>query len=166
MNPDNKEKSNIFLEVAGELNKSFEIIPILYGSLGLNRVIEENGTVNDIDILVPNEFVDGKWDELIETMNRLDFKLKNEHEHEFIREGKIIAFATNLDLVEMAGIRPEDLKISKESGIEFKELTPVQYLNVYQFMLRDSYRQEKRGTADKDKITLIKKYLAAKKLGK
>ena len=154
-----KEKFDIFLEVAGELNKSFKVTPILYGSLGLYRVIRESGTVSDVDILVPNEFVKEEWSELVALMRRLNFELKDKHEHEFIREEKIVAFATNLDLVERAGIRPEDLKISRENDVEFKELTPEQYHSVYQFVSGDSYRQEKRGTTDKDKIVLIKKFL-------
>ncbi len=49
--------------------------------------------------------------------------------------------------------------MSDTDGVRFKELTAEQYLSVYQFMLRDNYRQEKRGKTDIKKIELIKKFL-------
>lgn len=112
----NEEDFKIFLEVAKALNKSFGIIPILYGSLGLNRVIGEFGKANDIDILVPDEFVNKRWTKLVNFMQGLNFGLKDEHEHEFIRKGKIIAFATEDDLVEHAKVDPRNLKISEKSS--------------------------------------------------
>ena len=162
MNNDSKEKFEIFLEVAEALNKSFQVVPILYGSLGLYRVIQRPGTVNDIDILVPDEFVNDKWENLIELAESLGFKLKDEHEHEFERDRKLVAFATELDLAKMANVKPDDLKISIVDGVKFKELSPEQYLEIYQLMLRDNYRQEKRGTADQEKIALLKENLASK----
>lgn len=159
----NKEKFEIFLEVAKELNKSFNIVLILYGSLGLSRVIGEFGEVNDIDVLVPERFIKEGWDELNSFMQSLGFKLKDEHEHEFIKNGKIIAFGKEKDLSELAKIDPDNLKISEVEGTRFKELSPEQYLSAYQSMLRDEYRQEKRGTADKEKIKLIKEYIEKNK---
>lgn len=156
----NKEKFDIFLEVARELNKSFNIVLVLYGSLGLSRVIGEFGKVNDIDVLVPKRFLKEKWNELIGFMESLGFKLKDEHEHEFTRNGEIVAFGKEEDLSELAKIGPDELKISEIEGVKFKELSAEQYLSTYQLMLRDEYRQEKRGTADKEKIKLIEEYLA------
>lgn len=159
---DNKEKFKIFLEVAGALNKSFNIIPILSGSLGLYRVIQMPGVINDVDVLIPDKFVNERWEELIKLMKDSGFGLKDEHEHEFERENEFVAFAAEQDLKEIIGVSPDELKVSDVGRIEFKELSPEQYLRLYQFSLRDNYRQEKRGTADQEKITLIKKYLSAK----
>lgn len=154
----NKQKFKIFLEVSRILNK-FNIIPILYGSLGLYRVIHRFGKVNDIDILVPAEFLNQKWRDLINSMENLGFKLKDKHEHEFIRDGEIVAFGDEKDLPEYSQIDVKTLKMSEINNVRFKELSPEQYLAVYQFMLRDQYRQEKRGKADLKKIDLIKKYM-------
>ncbi len=66
----NKEKFEVFLEVAREINKSFNIILVLYGSLGLSRVIGEFGKANDIDVLVPKRFLKEKWNKLIGFMEK------------------------------------------------------------------------------------------------
>jgi len=162
MNTNNEEKFKIFLEITKSLNKRFNIIPVLYGSLGLSRVIEKDIVVNDIDILVPNGFIKNRWKDLFELMVNSGFELKNEREHEFVRKSHVVAFATDNDLTEKSGEKPENLEISTEGHVKFKQLTPELYFNVYQSVLTDGYRQEKRGSADKDKIEMIKEYLAAK----
>lgn len=96
---------------------------------------------------------------MFEIVNKLGFVLKNEHEHEFVKNGEIIAFGKASELVKLANVNFEALKVTNENGANFKELSPEQYLNCYKFMLRDNYRQEKRGNADKEKISLVEKYL-------
>lgn len=154
-----EDKFLIFLEVTRLLNKH-EIIPVLFGSLGLYRAIDEQERkVNDVDFLVSDELLHGKWVQLLEIVSGLGFVLKDEREHEFVRNGEIIAFGRASELVKIARVDFEGLKATDEDGAKFKELSPEQYLNCYKFMLRDSYRQEKRDSADKEKIVLIEKYL-------
>lgn len=51
-----------FLENAKLLNENLNIIPLLYGSLGLEEVAEYHLISNDIDILISEEYVLGdKW---------------------------------------------------------------------------------------------------------
>ncbi len=158
-NPSTISKLKIFLEVVRVFNRN-KIIPVLYGSLGLYRAIDElERKVNDIDILLPDEFLTEKWNQLLNIMNDLNFVLKDKYEHEFIRDREIVAFGKVRDLVKLGKIDFEELKISEKDNAKFRELSPEQYLNCYKFMLRDTYRQEKRGNADKEKIALIEKYL-------
>lgn len=46
------KKFSTFLEVAEALNK-YGIIPTLYGSLGLYRLIGQLDEIDDIDIVIP-----------------------------------------------------------------------------------------------------------------
>jgi len=155
----NKKKFEIFLEVVKELNSQFNIIPILFGSLGLYRRIGEFGKANDIDILVPDSFLKERWSELIKIMESLNFKLSDEKEHEFVRKKEIVAFGNQGDLTKNCKIGSDALEISNINEVKFRELSPKQYLLVYKFMLRDNYRQEKLAKNDKEKINLIKEYL-------
>ncbi len=155
----NEKKFKIFLEVVGALNSRFKIIPILYGSLGLCRQIGDFKKANDIDILIPNIFLNKKWNELVKFMQGLGFRLNNEIEHDFIRKKGIVAFGKQNDLKKMCRITLDSLKTSIVGKAKFKELSPKQYLTIYKFMLRDNYRQEKLGKNDKEKINLIEEYL-------
>src|SRR3989344_1574363 len=161
----NKKKFEIFLEVAKELNKE-DIVPILYGSLGLCMVIGEFKEASDIDFLVPGNIITKDWRKAISLMEKIRFNLKDEKEHEFERENKIVAFGNEKDLKDMSNINPEEIKVTEINGVKFRELSPEQYLCVYEFMLRDGYRQEKRGKDDQEKISLIKNYLEKNKIEK
>ena len=155
----NEKKFEVFLEVARKLNDFFNVIPILYGSLGLYKIIGEYSECSDIDILIPDEFVNERWDELIDLMEKMGFKLKDEHEHEFIRGSEIVAFAKQDDLIKRIELDPNKLIVSNINNIKFKELLIKNYLSVYRLMLRDDYRQKKRKKADQEKIDLIEKYI-------
>jgi len=155
----NEKKFEVFLEVARKLNDFFNVIPILYGSLGLYKIIGEYSECSDIDILIPDEFVNERWDELIDLMEKMGFKLKDEHEHEFIRGSEIVAFAKQDNLIKRIELDPNKLIVSNIINIKFKELLIKNYLSVYRLMLRDDYRQKKRKKADQEKIDLIEKYI-------
>ena len=155
----NEKKFEVFLEVARKLNDFFNVIPILYGSLGLYKIIGEYSECSDIDILIPDEFVNERWNELIDLMEKMGFKLKDEHEHEFIRGSEIVAFAKQDDLIKRIELDPNKLTVSNINNIKFKELSVKDYLSVYRLMLRDDYRQKKRKKADQEKIDLIEKYI-------
>ena len=155
----NKEKFVTFLEVTKAINKSFDLIPILYGSLGLYRIIGNFSEAHDVDILVPDKFIHQAWNSLITLMQKLNFALKDEHEHEFVRNQKLVAFGREEDLAKILQIDTKKLKMSEVEEVKFRELSVEQYLSVYRLMLRDNYRQEKRGGADREKIALIEKYL-------
>ncbi len=162
----NKHKFETFLEVAGNLNKKFNVVPVLFGSLGLYKLIGDSGkNANDIDFLIPKEFINERWKEFSNFVESFGFRLENEKEHGFSRDGYIIAFGDEMDLFDDFGLKTEKLLDSEIKGVKFKELTPKQYFLCYQLMLRDNYRQEKRGDADKEKIKLIENYLANKNLG-
>lgn len=45
-----------FLQVTKVLNERLAIVPVLYGSLGLEKVTQLNFSPQDIDILVPLSF--------------------------------------------------------------------------------------------------------------
>jgi hypothetical protein len=154
-----EEKFGIFLEVAGELNRSFAVNPVLYGSLGLSALLKADIEVNDVDILVPREFVGGRWEDLKDLMERLKFELKDLKEHEFSRSDEKAAFASD-EVLKDVDLTVDDLSETTVEGVTFKELTAEQYLKVYEFTLHDGYRLAKR--SDGEKIELLERFLGKK----
>ena len=76
-----------FLQNAQLLNSHFRIIPFIYGSLGLEEITSEDLNSDDIDILIPEEFVTGeRWPELIEFLESQGYTLIDENEHKFIKD--------------------------------------------------------------------------------
>jgi len=83
-------KFKVFLEVAGALNKN-GITPILFGSLGLSRIIEQP-TIDDIDIVLPNGILVDNFEKLERIMSEIDFLRDTYYKHEFIRGDKRVGF--------------------------------------------------------------------------
>ena len=148
-----------FLQNAQLLNSHFRIIPLIYGSLGLEEITSEDLNSDDIDILIPEEFVTGeRWPELIEFLESQGYTLIDEKEHKFIKDDTEYAYASIENLKSFADIDPKDIGIYERKGIRFKQLSLNQYLTVYQRSLEDEYRVNvfKKKAQDEEKISLIR----------
>jgi hypothetical protein len=72
------DKYKEFLRVAKQLNNELKITPVLYGSLGLSKIIQKDLNSQDIDILVPQKYITTEWDKLIKTFQEINYQLINE----------------------------------------------------------------------------------------
>jgi hypothetical protein len=154
-----EEKIQTFLEIAKQINTELECVPVLYGSLGLWRIAKHPFHVDDVDILVPDEFMKAKWPLLQNLVESQGYTLVSLREHEFDKSGQKVAFAGFTALVDDLGINLDGLKTSEESGARFRELSLENFLAAYEYSLDDSYRKDVRMKKDLDKIDFIKRIL-------
>lgn len=56
------EKIQAFFENAQLMSEELGIIPLMYGSLGLEYLTGKDLNADDIDILIPEVFITEKWD--------------------------------------------------------------------------------------------------------
>ena len=152
-----------FLRVAFCLNTKLGIIPLLYGSLGLQQLVAEELFPKDIDILVPQEFINEKWIDLKESIENIGYHLVDLHEHEFLYGRYKIAFSFIEDLIEFAEIFEKDIEIIEDKEIKYKILDLYQYLRVYERSINDNYRKEKNNSKDFNKIRIIKAEIVKKR---
>lgn len=151
-----------FLENAQLLNEQYNMIPLLYGSLGLEKVAEYHMNPADIDILIPAEFVTGdRWPEFVEFLESQGYRLVDEHEHTFIKDDTEHSYAAIESLKSFADIDPADIAIYEKDEVRYKLLSLYQYLKVYESSLNDEYRMNvfKKGEQDQEKIDVIKSKL-------
>ena len=146
---------NHFLMNAKLLNEKMQIIPLLYGSLGLSQLISEELHPDDIDMLVPKAFLTERWDEFRCMLEQADYTLTDEREHTFVKNGVFYAYAEIEELESFAGICAEDIAEYGEGSVRYKRLSLRQYLSVYQASAKDGYRIEVREKKDQEKIDLI-----------
>ena len=152
-------KFNLFLENARLLSDKFDIVPLLYGSLGLEYLIGDVLGVDDIDILVPRVFITERWQEFKALLETQGYVLVDEHEHTFVRDGVAYSYADIEDLESFAGINTESIEMHEVDGIRFLLLTLEQYLAVYKQSSKDGYRVNVRQKKDADKIRFIESKL-------
>ncbi len=151
----NKEKFFLFLENARILRERLGIVPLLYGSLGLEVRIGEDVGTDDIDILIPKAFITERWSELKAALEGEGYILTDEHEHTFTLDGVEYSYADIEDLEPFADICLPDIEVCEERGVTFMLLSLTQYLSVYKSSLNDGYRINVRKKKDGEKIALI-----------
>ena len=144
-----------FFENAKLLYRKFGIIPLMYGSLGLEYVTNVSLDVDDVDILIPEAFVREKWNEFKSFLEKEGYALIDEHEHTFKKNEVLYSYASLEELEDFAGIKLSDIERRIDSGAEFYVLSPRQYLKVYKKSYEDGYRITVRKKKDKEKITFI-----------
>ncbi len=152
-------KFNLFLENARLLSDKLDIVPLLYGSLGLEYLTGDALDADDIDILVPRVFITDRWQEFKAVLEEHGYVLVDEHEHTFARDGAAYSYADIEDLESFAGIRMKDIEMREVDGVRFLLLSLEQYLAVYQKSSKDGYRVNVRQKKDADKIRFIESKL-------
>ena len=152
-------KFNLFLENARLLSDKFDIVPLLYGSLGLEYLTGDDFGADDIDILVSRVFITDRWQEFKAVLEEHGYVLADEHEHTFVREGVEYSYADIEDLESFAGINTEAIEMHEADGVRFLLLSLEQYLVVYQKSSKDGYRVNVRQKKDADKIRFIESKL-------
>ena len=152
-------KFNLFLENARLLSDKFDIVPLLYGSLGLEHLTGEALGADDIDILVPRVFITDRWQELKAVLEEHRYVLVDAHEHTFMLDGVAYSYADIEDLESFAGVRAENLETREVNGVRFLLLSLEQYLAVYRRSSMDGYRVNVRQKKDADKIKFIESKL-------
>jgi hypothetical protein len=148
-----------FIYISRLLNENLEIVPVLYGSLGLEKVAKVDFSPQDIDILVPLTYLEEKWQLLQHTMEQLGYMMVNLQEHEFIKNDIKIGFAFTEDLLKFADVDYTSLNVFEDNGSEYYLLTISDYLKVYNKSLQDGYRRTKNNNKDLNKIEILNKII-------
>ena len=148
-----------FFENAKLLSEAFGITPLLYGSLGLEKLTGEDLHADDIDILIPEVFLKARWNRFRTLLEKHGYRLIDEHEHTFEKEDVSYSYASIEELTPFAGITRSDIPLYEQNGVRFLLLNLQQYRRVYAASSKDGYRADVRGKKDADKIALIDRHL-------
>ena len=154
-----KNKFQLFLELAQTLKNAFGIVPLLYGSLGLEYLFGIDLQSDDVDILIPNLVLTDRWPEFKLLFEQMGYVLVDESEHTFNVGEHSVSFAQIEDLHSFADILISDLRTVSHDNISFLLLSAEQYLRVYEASSRDGYRIHNRKKKDFEKILLLKEYI-------
>ncbi len=152
-------KKQCFFENALLLNERFGIDPLMYGSLGLEYITNENLSSDDIDILIPDVYINEKWDIFKDVLIGKGYVLIDEHEHTFQKNKICYSYASIEELEAFAEINLCDIECKSDFGVLFKVLSLEQYLKVYISSSKDGYRINVRKKKDAEKIIFIQKHL-------
>jgi len=148
-----------FIHIARGLNKTLDVIPVLYGSLGLEELTGIEFHPQDIDVLVPINFLTEKWDILKSEIESMGYDLIDLHEHEFKKNGVKVGIAFLEDLESFASVDYKHLETVENNGATYHRLSISDYLKVYKRSLLDGYRRTKNNNKDQLKIEILQKLI-------
>ena len=149
-------KIDEFFENAQLLHEEMQIVPLLYGSLGLEYLTKESLGADDIDILIPEIYLSEQWVAFRTMLERNGYLLIDEHEHTFEKNGIHLSYARLEELESFAGIAVSDIPILDANSIQVRLLTLEQYLKVYTASSKDGYRMNVKEKKDQEKIDFIR----------
>lgn len=158
---DIQNKYDLFLVLAKGVNEHFQISPVLFGSVGLYLQLHTEKEVDDLDLLLPQTFMDERWEELKKFMLDQGFQLVSEEKHGFSNGQHLVEFSTDEEIFRLTGVPAEALKHEHEYGADFRVLSLRQYLALYQALSEDEKRTKQKSLQDQEKIRLIKAELIA-----
>ncbi len=75
-----KEK---FLHIAKYLDEKLNVVPLLFGSLGLEQRLGTDLNADDIDLLIPEIFLYDRWGSIVRIMEENGYSIYDAHEHAF-----------------------------------------------------------------------------------
>jgi len=150
-----EEKFPAFLNIAKVLNE-VGIIPALYGSLGLYRIIGQIDEIDDIDIIIPNIYLGAEFPELVKIMESIGYHQDKVFPHEFTKGDGQIGFEPESDLNESIGKTLDDLKLTELDGVKFRELSEGEYLMVYK---KDLERRKEKVKNTERKVNALEQGL-------
>lgn len=153
-------KNLLFFENVRLLKEKFGIIPLMYGSLGLEYITGKSLDADDIDILIPEIFLNEHWSEFKEFLTDRGYILFDKHEHTFQKDDVFYSYASVEELESFAGINISDIRLATNDDVRFRLLSLEQYLNVYMASSKDGYRINIRKKKDQEKIAFIEKCIA------
>ena len=157
-------KKALFFENAKLLTEKFSIIPLMYGSLGLEYITGKSLDADDIDILIPETFLNEHWSEFKSFLMDRGYILIDEHEHTFQKDDVFYSYASVEELESFAGINISDIRLATNDDVQFSLLSLEQYLTIYMASSKDGYRINVREKKDQEKIEFIENQLNNKNL--
>ncbi len=107
---------------------------------------------DDIDVLIPEIFLNEKWDNIIELMSNAGYTLRDLREHEFEKSDLRVAFAAIESLASFAGVDLKQIPVIKEDSVRYYLLSLHDYLKVYKASAKDGYRKNVKNKKDEEKI--------------
>lgn len=147
-------KYEAFLKIARNLNE-MGVVPLLFGSLGLERRLGMDLRADDIDILIPRRYLAEHWPALRVLMEEMGYRLYDLHEHAFSNGEVSAAFASLEGLAAFAGVEIPVIPQITDKGTDYLLLGLEDYRKVYLASSKDGYRRDVKNKDDLRKVELI-----------
>jgi hypothetical protein len=150
-----KYMNQILLDIVKHLNHQFQIIPILYASYAVEKVLGSSVGANDIDLLIPShDFYNRKT--LISYLETQGFIHFDDEVIAFQKDGVRIELADDEVWLHVCDIDQASLHTIKHDESEYLLMGASNLIKLYKFLSSLQTRSEIKRTKDLHKINLLR----------
>jgi hypothetical protein len=138
------------------LNRSFQCIPILYGSYAVEKILRTQVDAHDIDLLIEPKILERK-PELTGAFEEAGFEYLHDDPLAFGKAGIEIELADREKWFGLCGFSSEGLLIRKGFDFRYVLLDAGNLAKLYRFLIRDPLRLEPKKRKDEIILGLLVK---------
>lgn len=139
----NENLHDEFLKIVIELNK-LNIIPLLLGSLGLEKVTNRSWQASDIDIyLIDEEILDHRYEDIQKILIDRNYVKSLDSYRSYIKDNFEVEYKSFLDFQKLVKIDKEKLNLIKKEGVLYYLPTIEQFIEIYSSSARDPKEKKK-----------------------
>jgi len=149
---------NTLIEVSKILNEEFHVVPLLYGSLALQEVLDKNYNAHDIDLLISKEVLKNKID-LIQAFVMHGFTYFNQEVLTFEKNGIEIEISNLEQWIKNSNWDIEENILINQDHVKYQQLSARNLEKLYQFLIKDKRRSKEKKQKDQEKLNDLKKFL-------
>lgn len=140
----NENLHDEFLKIVIELNK-LNIIPLLLGSLGIEKVTNRSWQASDIDIyLIDEEILDHRYEDIQKILIDRNYVKSLDSYRTYIKDDFEVEYKSFLDFQKLVKIDKEKLNLIRKEGVQYYLPTLEQFIEIYSSSVRDPKRKEKK----------------------
>lgn len=121
-----------FTRLTRSLNQSLGIVPILYGSVGLSRLLRDDLEPRGIDILLPRTWLEEGISMLSTTLEEEGYSVADEISNIYTSRISSLSLRPDDAILPLLGLRRDALRTANENGAEFYELNIADYRRLYE----------------------------------
>lgn len=143
--------------ISSLLNEWFGISPTVYGSIGVRLQVTVPFDVHDLDVLIPEKYLESLRPQLEEKLHQSGYQIKNEKVLCATKDGFDIEFSSREAWEHRCDFHGAVERVQQEL---FHVLSVDDLLALYQYLQQADFRDERKKQSDQEKITLLQRTIA------
>lgn len=120
-----------FTRIAAGLNKQLRVVPVLYGSVGLSRILQDDLYPRGIDMLLPKAWLEEGYAMLQSALEEEGYSLVDEEKYIFAGARAMLTIWPIENVLPILHANGALLRTVNENGAEFQELRLSDYRRIY-----------------------------------
>ncbi len=151
--------NQVLLDITKHLNTKFQIIPILYASFAVEKVLGIDLEAKDIDLLIPKHHFLSRHD-IITYLLFQGYEYIHDEVIHLTKDGIDIELADEDYWIKHCHLEPKDFHTIHENQVTYQILGARNLVNLYGYLLSLKHRSIEKKQKDLAKIDMLNQFIS------